>query len=64
MVNAFGAEEPFEPQRAELRSPIPVWGVGPNAGNRCLIGVVLRNFMERAARLREDPDLFDAYEFV
>lgn len=25
MVNAFGAEEPFEPQRAESRSPTPVW---------------------------------------
>jgi hypothetical protein len=25
MVNAFGAEEPFEPHRAESRSPIPVW---------------------------------------
>lgn len=25
MVNAFGAEEPFEPHRAELRAPIPVW---------------------------------------
>ena len=24
-VNAFGAEEPFEPQRAESRSPTPVW---------------------------------------
>ncbi len=24
-VNAFGAEDPFEPQRAESRSPIPVW---------------------------------------
>ena len=24
-VNAFGAEEPFEPRRAESRSPIPVW---------------------------------------
>lgn len=24
-VNAFGAEEPFEPHRAESRSPIPVW---------------------------------------
>src|SRR3569833_1756611 len=25
MVNAFGAEEPFEPHRAESPSPIPVW---------------------------------------
>ncbi|MGH7081309.1 MAG: hypothetical protein ACREFV_02450 [Acetobacteraceae bacterium] len=25
MVNAFGAEEPFEPHRAESRAPIPVW---------------------------------------
>lgn len=25
MVNAFGAEEPFEPQRAELHAEIPVW---------------------------------------
>jgi hypothetical protein len=25
MVNAFGAEEPFEPHRAESRSPMPVW---------------------------------------
>lgn len=25
MVNAFGAEEAFEPHRAESRSPIPVW---------------------------------------
>jgi hypothetical protein len=25
MVNAFGAEEPFEPHRAESLSPIPVW---------------------------------------
>ncbi len=25
MVNAFGAEEPFEPHRAESRSPIPIW---------------------------------------
>ena len=25
MVNAFGAEEPFEPRRAESRSPTPVW---------------------------------------
>ena len=25
MVNAFGAEEPFEPHRAESRSPTPVW---------------------------------------
>jgi hypothetical protein len=25
MVNAFGAEEPFEPHRAESHSPIPVW---------------------------------------
>ncbi|MGH6680107.1 MAG: cytochrome C [Bradyrhizobium sp.] len=25
MVNAFGAEETFEPHRAESRSPIPVW---------------------------------------
>jgi hypothetical protein len=24
-VNAFGADEPFEPRRAESRSPIPVW---------------------------------------
>lgn len=24
-VNAFGAEEPFEPHRAESRAPIPVW---------------------------------------
>lgn len=24
-VNAFGAEEPFEPRRAESPSPIPVW---------------------------------------
>ncbi|WP_322997862.1 hypothetical protein [Castellaniella sp.] len=24
-VNAFGAEEPFEPHRAESPSPIPVW---------------------------------------
>lgn len=24
-VNAFGAEEPFEPQRAESRTPTPVW---------------------------------------
>lgn len=24
-VNAFGAEEPFEPHRAESRSEIPVW---------------------------------------
>lgn len=24
-VNAFGAEEPFEPHRAESRSPMPVW---------------------------------------
>lgn len=25
MVNAFGSEEPFEPHRAESRSPVPVW---------------------------------------
>lgn len=25
MVNAFGAEEPFEPHRAESRAPVPVW---------------------------------------
>ena len=25
MVNAFGAEEPFEPYRAESRTPTPVW---------------------------------------
>lgn len=25
MVNAFGAEEPFESYRAESRSPMPVW---------------------------------------
>jgi hypothetical protein len=25
MVNAFGAEEPFEPHRAESHSPTPVW---------------------------------------
>ena len=25
MVNAFGAEEPFEPHRAESLAPIPVW---------------------------------------
>lgn len=25
MVNAFGAEEPFEPHRAESRAPTPVW---------------------------------------
>jgi hypothetical protein len=25
MVNAFGAEEPFEPHRAESRSPTPIW---------------------------------------
>lgn len=25
MVNAFGAQEPFEPHRAESRAPIPVW---------------------------------------
>ena len=24
-VNAFGAEEPFEPHRAESRTPVPVW---------------------------------------
>lgn len=24
-VNAFGAEEPFEPHRAESHSPVPVW---------------------------------------
>jgi len=24
-VNAFGSEEPFEPRRAESRSPVPVW---------------------------------------
>ncbi|MGH7153147.1 MAG: hypothetical protein ACREF3_04400, partial [Acetobacteraceae bacterium] len=24
-VNVFGAEEPFEPQRAESRTPTPVW---------------------------------------
>ncbi|MDE2572049.1 MAG: cytochrome C [bacterium] len=24
-VNAFGSDEPFEPRRAESRSPIPVW---------------------------------------
>ena len=24
-VNVFSAEEPFEPRRAESRSPIPVW---------------------------------------
>jgi len=24
-VNAFGAEEPFEPHRAESRTPTPVW---------------------------------------
>ena len=25
MVNAFGAQEPFEPHRAESRAPVPVW---------------------------------------
>jgi hypothetical protein len=25
MVNAFGADEPFEPYRAESRTPTPVW---------------------------------------
>ncbi|MCC6193410.1 MAG: cytochrome C [Burkholderiales bacterium] len=25
VVNAFGAEEPFEPYRAESRTPTPVW---------------------------------------
>ena len=24
-VNAFGAEEPFEPRRAESPSPVPIW---------------------------------------
>jgi hypothetical protein len=62
-VNAFGAEEPFEPHRAESPSPIPVW-----VSVLSLLIVAWTAWyvkpLERSGGFRENDNLFHVNESV